>query len=137
MDNATWKVYDKTLAYIAKTYSSLTIDHEGYARFCRRIFALAPMAGGEFVGFVGQERPRALAILAHHCAMMQAVNEAWFFRGVAERELNGISRILPQEWKWAMEWPRATFSTIEPLECSWSEDGEKGLTVDQEVSNQR
>ncbi len=80
----------------------------------RRIVCLGVLAPRRYIELLEEGRPRALAILAHHMALSQAVEEHWWFHGVADRAVNGIQSILPAEWQWAMEWPISMIRVSKP-----------------------
>lgn len=104
LDLETRNAYEKTLAYVGGVYLAL-LNKEPPRAMIRRIVCLGVLAPARYIGLLEQRRPRALAILAHHLALSQAIEEHWWFHGVAERPVNGIQSILPTEWQWAMEWP--------------------------------
>ena len=96
--------YELTLAYVGGVYRAL-LNKEAPRSMIRRIVCLGVLAPALYIELLEQQRPRALAILAHHLALSQAIEEHWWFHGVADRVVNGIQSILPAEWQWAMEWP--------------------------------
>ncbi len=96
--------YERTLAYVGGTYSAL-LNKEAPRIMIRRIVCLGVLAPTRFIELLEQKRPRALVILAHHLAMSQAIEEHWWFHGVADGVVNGIASLLPSEWLWAMAWP--------------------------------
>jgi len=104
LDLETRLAYEKTLAYVGGVYLAL-LDKEAPRVMIRRIVCLGVLAPARYIDLLEQGRPRALAILAHHLALSQAIEEHWWFHGVADRAVNGIQSILPAEWQWAMEWP--------------------------------
>ena len=97
-------VYGRVLSYVGDTYQSL-LDKETPRLILRRIMYLPVLNPGTFINLVEERRPRALIILAHGLALAKAVDEHWWVRGLAEREVKGIQSALPAEWWWAMEWP--------------------------------
>jgi hypothetical protein len=99
-------VYEKALDYTGGVHKALQ-EREPPRMMFRRILCFGPMVPPKFIAFVEQRRPRALAILAHHCAMAKCVDDHWLFHGLAEREVRGMQTLLPAEWQWAMEWPLA------------------------------
>ncbi|KAF2429573.1 hypothetical protein EJ08DRAFT_590706 [Tothia fuscella] len=99
-------IYEKTLDYIGGVHQAL-VRKEPPRHIFRRILCFGPLVPAQFTTFLEQGRPRALAILAHHCALASAVDDHWVFQGLARREVLGIQSILPAEWQWAMEWPLA------------------------------
>lgn len=104
LDVETRIAYEKTLAYVGGVYLAL-LNKEAPRAMIRRIVCLGVLAPTRYIELLEQGRPRALAILAHHLALSQAIEEHWWFHGVADRAVNGIQSILPTEWQWAMEWP--------------------------------
>ena len=105
--------YEKTLAYVGGVYHAL-LNKEAPRIMIRRIVCLGVLAPARYIELLEQGRPRALAILAHHLALSQAVEEHWWFHGVADRVVNGIQSILPAEWQWAMEWPLSMIRVVRP-----------------------
>ncbi|MCJ1393433.1 hypothetical protein MMC18_006307 [Xylographa bjoerkii] len=104
MDLEIRHAYEKTLAYVGGVYRAL-LNKEPPRCMIRRIVCLGVLAPARYIELLEQGRPRALAILAYHLALSQAIEEHWWFHGVADRVVNGILSILPAEWQWAMEWP--------------------------------
>jgi hypothetical protein len=100
------EVYEKAVDYIGGVHKAL-LDKEDPQAIFRRILCFGNMVPPGFITFVEEGRPRALAILAHHCAMAKAVDDHWVFHGFAEREVRGIQSILPPDWQWSMAWPLA------------------------------
>ena len=100
----TRKAYEKTLAYVGGVYRAL-LEKEAPRIMIRRIVCLGVLAPTRYIELLEQGRPRALAILAHHLALSQAIEGHWWFHGMADQAVNGIQSILPAEWLWAMEWP--------------------------------
>ncbi|MCJ1384754.1 hypothetical protein MMC17_007872 [Xylographa soralifera] len=96
--------YEKTLAYVGGVYCAL-LNKEPPRNMIRRIVCLGVLAPARYIELLEQGRPRALVILAHHLALSQAIEEHWWFHGVADRVVKGIQSILPAEWQWAMDWP--------------------------------
>ena len=105
--------YEKTLAYVGGVYRAL-LNKEAPRIMVRRIVCLGVLAPALYIELLEQGRPRALAILAHHLALSQAIQGHWWFHGVADRVVNGIQSILPAEWRWAMAWPLSMIQVTEP-----------------------
>jgi hypothetical protein len=70
-----------------------------------RITAFAATVSRRFVALIGQHDPRALVIIACFFAMTKIVDDVWWLRGFAKKEVNGIYALLPAEWLVKMEWP--------------------------------
>lgn len=113
LDLDTINAYENTLAYVGGVYRAL-LNKEAPRIMIRRIVCLGVLAPQRYIELLEQGRPRALAILAYHLALSQAVEEHWWFHGVADRVVNGIQSILPAEWQWAMEWPLSMIRVSSP-----------------------
>lgn len=61
----------------------------------------------DFVAAAQRRLPRALVILAHYLPFLKILDGLWWLNGIADREVEGISRYLGKEWKGALEMPRA------------------------------
>lgn len=70
-----------------------------------RILGFPATVSRRFVELIGMQDPRTLVIVACFFAMTKVVDEVWWLKGVAKREVNGILSLLPQEWWGKMEWP--------------------------------
>jgi len=113
LDLETKAVYEKTLAYVGGVYRAL-LNKEAPRIMIRRIFCLGVLAPARYIELLEQKRPRALVIFAYHLAFSKAIEEHWWFHGVADRVVNGIQSILPAEWQWAMEWPLSMIQGVTP-----------------------
>jgi hypothetical protein len=49
--------------------------------------------------------PRTLVIIAYFFGLITFVDDVWWLQGVARREIFGLLSIIPEEWKWIMQWP--------------------------------
>lgn len=70
-----------------------------------RILGFAATVSRRFVTLIGQHDPRALVIIACFFAMTKVVDEVWWLYGIARREVNGIYKLLPEQWLENMDWP--------------------------------
>jgi hypothetical protein len=111
MDNERLRLYDQALAYVYKVHRAVE-EGEPHGKLCRRVMGLGPMVNVKFIDMISERRPRALAILAHHIVMAKLLESSWWMVGIAEREIYGIRDILPDNWKWALEWPVQTLATF-------------------------
>ena len=60
-----------------------------------------------FLDFIEERRPRALVLLAHHCALMESVDKRfWWIKGRGMDEVARIDNILEERWKRWLDWPR-------------------------------
>ena len=61
----------------------------------------------KFVGFIQDQRPRALVLLAHHCAQMESVDsQFWWIKGRGAAEIERIEGVLEDKWKHWLDWPK-------------------------------
>ena len=103
--------YRLAVAYIGSIHHAI-LSHDPQRQVARRIMATGPMLPALFVELIGKRRPRALAVLAHLMAMTKYVEGYWFFRDMAEHEVNGIQSVLPEEWLWALRFPFEMLATL-------------------------
>ena len=115
LDEESYNTYDKALAYIHRSYQAITIERESVQPVYRRLSAFGAMVPKQFGDLVRVQRPRALAILAHHFAVVRCMDNICWFRGLAERHVLGVQSRLPSHWHWAMEWPLKTFEEFSVL----------------------
>jgi hypothetical protein len=59
----------------------------------------------EFVSYLEQNDPLAMAIMARFFALSKFVDGVWRLRGMAGYEVTGIASLMPEEWMWSMDWP--------------------------------
>lgn len=104
LDPDVMNVYHKTLAYVGGV--CLSVERRDPAReVARSIQAFAPIVPKVFVDYLDEKRPRALVIFAHLMVNAKYVEDFWWYRGTADRDVLGVDSVLPQEWRWAMKWP--------------------------------
>jgi hypothetical protein len=48
--------------------------------------------------------PLSLLILARLFALLKFVDEPWWLQGTAEYKVKGLETLVPEEWKWGIEW---------------------------------
>jgi hypothetical protein len=111
MDIQTREAYGKTLSYIGSIQNAIRIGEPTYA-LCRRIQAFPLLIPSKFIGFLEEQRPRALVVLAHFFAAVAQVHGVWWLRedgdgteSTAQREIRAISKVLPHDWQPLMAWP--------------------------------
>lgn len=62
----------------------------------------------ELLRFIEEQRPRALVLVAHHCVILESVEEQyWWVKGRGVDELRRIEGVLDEKWKRWLEWPMA------------------------------
>lgn len=69
-----------------------------------RVVGFPATVSRRFIALIDAQDPRALAIIACFFAMTRAVDESWWLRGVARKEVEGIMTLLPVEWWPRLEW---------------------------------
>ena len=110
-DEDTREAYEKTLSYIGSIQKAIHRGEPVYA-ICRRLQAFALVIPPMFIELLGQQRPRALAVLAHFFATVSQVHNVWWLGDNSEtgettamREIRAINSVLPPEWSGTMVWP--------------------------------
>ena len=101
--------YVKTTAFIGSIHQALQQTEPRY-RICLRVVAFGHVIPKTFIHLVVERRPRALAILANYMTFVKHIDHYWWFRGRAEKEIFGLGQILPQQWQWALTWPKAVLA---------------------------
>lgn len=86
----------------------------------RRFFSFATLLPAQFLGFVRQQRPRALVIMACFFAMTKEVEGIWWFRGAASRHVEGLRTLVPADWSWAFEWIDDMAYADKPAKRRWA-----------------
>lgn len=100
--------YQQALSYIGLIYANLVGRLEEPLVTSRRYVALPGRVPPAFSDTVLQQRPRALAILAHAFATMRLLEaEVPWYRGIAAKQVPCIAASLPPAWQKAMNWPLA------------------------------
>lgn len=103
-------IYAGTLAYLL--HLKYTIKSQEKPHWVqRRICKMPSKIPREFIGFLEQQDPLAVAILARFFALLKYVDEPWYIRGTAEYEVAGMASLMNDEWAWAMEWPLGILDT--------------------------
>ncbi|KAM3068390.1 transcription factor [Clarireedia jacksonii] len=97
-------VYKQTLNIVGRYLLAIENGDSRY-EIRRILYSFPTIAPAEFGGQLRENNPRALVILAHFFSLCKAVDDVWWMRGIAEREVFGIQSILPEQWQWAMAWP--------------------------------
>ena len=93
-----------TFAYVLAIHRSLEKDEpDMFTR--RRVTAFFQLVPWPFVELLEQLNPIAMLILARYFAVSKVRDDLWWVRGLAEREVLGITGILPSEWRTFMDFP--------------------------------
>lgn len=91
----TKQAYEHAIAY-------LSWSHPRPER--RRILGFPATVSRRFVELIESREPRALVIISCFFAMTKSVDEVWWLRGVAKREVAGMLTILPPKIRPMMDW---------------------------------
>ncbi|VUC27393.1 unnamed protein product [Clonostachys rosea] len=70
-----------------------------------RLLILPMLLDDDFVAFVEERRPRALAILAHYFVMLRWLRNMWYIGDSGHREAWAIIQELPREWQGLLDEP--------------------------------
>jgi hypothetical protein len=84
----------------------------------RRILGMPAMVPQKFVELMQAHDPRTMAILAQYFGMMKLVEDIWWLKGMAVREITGIFSALPKEWHWALECSMRPIKLLKPNRVS-------------------
>ncbi|KAF7556453.1 hypothetical protein G7Z17_g1447 [Cylindrodendrum hubeiense] len=98
------EAYESTLSYIGGIWIAMN-NHEPPAGIGKRLIIFPMLVNKRFVDLVEEQRPRALAILAHYFALLAMLRCFWWVGNVGEREVRAIAEVMPSEWRDAMSWP--------------------------------
>ena len=72
------------------------------------VFRWPTLIPDEFLRFLVEQRPRALVLLAHHCVMLELLEDQyWWIKGRGADELKRIEGVLEEKWKRWLDWPIA------------------------------
>ncbi|KAE8446763.1 hypothetical protein EG329_011668 [Mollisiaceae sp. DMI_Dod_QoI] len=96
--------YLRPLTYISLIKECiLTGENPSWIR--HRLAIFPTRCGKEFCVLMQEEDPLSLLILARVFALLKFVDEPWWLQGTAEYEVRGLEALVPEEWKWGLEWP--------------------------------
>lgn len=76
------------------------------------VFVWPGVVSSEFLGYVIEERSRALVILAYYCAVSWTGVNEWWMKGQVAAELGGIRNLLGDSWQGWLEWPDSILQTV-------------------------
>jgi len=110
-DDETREAYEKTLSYVGSIQSAVDHGEPVYAIY-RRVQSFALLVPPKFIDFVGEQRPRALVIIAHFFATVAQLPPVWWIGegeggrdSTVQREIRAIRKVLPSEWASQLVWP--------------------------------
>lgn len=104
MDGSSIKAYYDAVVYLETMFMSARRGASDF-EIRKQFTAFPPMMPRCFLQLIADKQPRALVILAYLFALVKNAGNVWWLRGIPEREVYGIHSILPQEWKWTLDWP--------------------------------
>jgi hypothetical protein len=91
-------VYKRILGYVGWVQKAVERGESDYA-IMRRMGALTIWISDLFAEYAAQRRPRAMVILAWFFANGIGIDHMWNLNGAAKRQVVGIYRALPEEWR--------------------------------------
>jgi hypothetical protein len=98
-DAETLEAYESTLSILGSIHNAIANVEPPHA-VARRLVAFAMYIPKTFVDFVDEQRPRALAILAHYFSLLvQAQQSLWWIGNIPQREIQAIQKVLSPEWQ--------------------------------------
>ena len=103
-------VYEATVTELKSLYRAIDAC-SSQPGIQRRVATMPLKLPKRFLDLVEMQDPRALVLLARNIALLNMIPHVWWLHGasssqsVAETAINGIAAMLPDEWKWAMDWP--------------------------------
>ncbi|KAK7409501.1 hypothetical protein QQX98_008285 [Neonectria punicea] len=98
------EAYETTLSYIGGVWIAMN-NHESPGMIGKKLIIFPMLVHKHFIDLVQEQRPRALAILAHYFALLAILRCFWWIGDTGRREVLAIVEVLPQEWQDAMSWP--------------------------------
>jgi hypothetical protein len=105
IDPESENVYSFALKFIGCALATIETSSLCASEIRRVLYSFPTLVPQLFVTRLKENNPRALVILAYFFCLCKAVDNVWWMRGIAEREVFGIQRLLPEEWQWTMSWP--------------------------------
>ncbi|KAI9723909.1 MAG: hypothetical protein M1828_004028 [Chrysothrix sp. TS-e1954] len=90
--------YNETFRLVASIHQAIRGQQNPRITW-RRITTIPAHAPVRFIDMIEERQPRALAILGHMFALMALVEgDRWWFAGITQHQINGISSLLAPEW---------------------------------------
>ena len=100
---------DHVLGVYSEATEALKLSWDQFWEFDPReaaTFKWPCTASDDFVRFLGDQRPRALVLLAHHCAMVELLDDRfWWAKDGGMKEITRIQGVLEEKWKHWLDWP--------------------------------
>ena len=106
VDASNRRVYEDTLSYIGIFHKGILEGFDAPLGTQRRILAFPSRIPQQFVDFVADGKPRAVAILAHFFAIMKlAEDKLPWLKDIARTQVPVLCEVLPERWRSLVEWP--------------------------------
>jgi hypothetical protein len=110
VDQESQEAYEFALGFVGCILAKIEAQL-GPSQLRRLLYSFPTLVLFVFVERLKERNPRALTILAYYFSLAKAMDNVWWVRGIAEREVFGIQSLLPEEWQWAMAWPLQKIAT--------------------------
>ncbi|KPM36587.1 hypothetical protein AK830_g9990 [Neonectria ditissima] len=98
------EAYETTLSYIGGIWIAMN-KHESPGMIGKKLIIFPMLVHKRFIDLVQEQRPRAMAILAHYFALLAMLRCFWWIGDTGRREVLAIAEVIPDEWQDAMTWP--------------------------------
>ncbi|KAH6884199.1 hypothetical protein B0T10DRAFT_410500, partial [Thelonectria olida] len=98
------EAYESTLSYIGGIWIAMN-NNENPGGVSKRLVIFPMIVDKRFIALVEEQRPRALAILAHYFALLSMLRGYWWMGDTGQREVRAIAEVMPDEWRSLMSWP--------------------------------
>ncbi|KAL9094387.1 MAG: hypothetical protein Q9165_003237 [Trypethelium subeluteriae] len=103
-DEEVERAYREALGHIGAIYhASQASEPEG--TLTRRVMGFVPMLSDRFIELLRDGEPRALVVIAHYYSLIKQLENIWWIKDTAYREVMEICGLLPAEWQTMMRWP--------------------------------
>lgn len=105
IDCESQNAYETALKFVGCALNLIERGQTDASQMRRILYAFPTLVNPVFVERLKDGEPRALVVLAYFFCLTKAVDNVWWMRGIAEREVFGIQSRMPEQWQWAMSWP--------------------------------
>ena len=99
--------YDAYSTYLGQLNANLFAIRNGEPEhfFQRRLSTMPARTPMEFIELIERRDQRALVMMMHHYALLKLVDDAWWIKGTAEYNFEGLIGMVGHEWDWALQGP--------------------------------
>ena len=98
------EAYESTISYIGCIFLAMKGDEQS-SEICRRLVIFPYFIKSRFIDLVREQRPRALAVLAHYFALLTSMKDVWWVGNSGQREFRALSGLLSSRREDFIEWP--------------------------------